>query len=513
MLICAAIFGVIGVVTLLASFAATKSVTYFGQLTAAKPSVTYTLTMGAGSMHVDYSNNTADVLLTITKKSGELVGKLPSKGATDVSLDAEVTSGTYLFKLTTTARFTSMKGYKIKISYPDQTTTTTTDTTPPSAIISAPLNLTEVSGSTAFSAIATDTSGISKVDFFVNSVMIGTDTISPYSVAWDTTKNANGTATVSVKSYDGKGNIGEGSGTVNVKNAPIGVTRRFPGDPNPKVTGKAYWGSSIGGNGDPAKHETPTGTSLAIHRTFWSWAQATSLTSGMYTTVKDDLDNNRLPFISIKDPGWAAVGNGQYNTQIDSILKKLDSYGKPVWFVVHHEPEGGGGSNSPDDPGGPAAWRSMQKMFRSRMTAVGTKNIAFMPILMSYTWGNTSGRNPEDWWVPGIWDAYIVDHYRDNVSGDMFTQQWTSFVQWIEAKGLPYGTGEWGNRGTDAVAAAEMQAFWDWGFTNKKDVIAHTYFDSGLNSPSGSWELQGAQLTKFQEILKSDRRVQRINDL
>ncbi len=71
------------------------------------------------------------------------------------------------------------------------------------------------------------------------------------------------------------------------------------------------------------------------------------------------------------------------------------------------------------------------------MNAVGTKNIAFMPVLMSYTWNTASGRTPSDWWVDGIWDAYCVDLYRDNTNGDMFSAQWTPFVNWVEAKACP----------------------------------------------------------------------------
>ena len=291
-------------------------------------------------------------------------------------------------------------------------------------------------------------------------------------------------------------------------------TRRFPGDPNPKVYSKAYWGSSIGGNGDPSRHESPTGVSLSVRRTFWQWADADGgAADKMFVSVKDDIAKNRLPMISIKTPGWKAVADGTYDATLDTILKQLDSFGKPVWFSVHHEPEGGGGSNTPDDAGGAYEWRRMQSKIRARMKAVGTKNIAFMPILMSYTWNSASGRTPNDWWVDGIWDAYCVDHYRDNTSGDMFTAQWTPFVQWAEAKKIPMCVGEWGNRGSDTQAATEMQAFWDWTFANKKDMIAYAYFDSGLNSPSGSWELIGEPLTKFRSILKSDSRVQRINDL
>ena len=34
-----------------------------------------------------------------------------------------------------------------------------------------------------------------------------------------------------------------------------------------------------------------------------------------------------------------------------------------------------------------------------------------MPVLMTWTWDPASGRNYNDWWVNGIWDAYIVDPY------------------------------------------------------------------------------------------------------
>lgn len=296
--------------------------------------------------------------------------------------------------------------------------------------------------------------------------------------------------------------------------SPTSKVRRFPGDPNPKLYGKAYWGSSIGGNGSPSRHEDPTGVSLSIRRTFWQWSNADNPPNdSLFTTVKNDLAANRLPFVSIKTPGWKAVADGNYDSVLDAMLRQLDSYGKPVWLSVHHEPEGGGGDNFPDDPGGAYEWRRMQSKIRARMNAVGTKNVAFMPILMSYTWNIASGRNPADWWVPGIWDAYCVDHYRDNISGNMFTAQWTPFVSWVEAKGLPFCVGEWGNRGTDAQAATEMQQFWDWTFTNKKDMIGYAYFDSGLNSPSGSWELTGEPLIKFRSILKSDIRVQRVNSL
>jgi hypothetical protein len=289
--------------------------------------------------------------------------------------------------------------------------------------------------------------------------------------------------------------------------------RRFPGDPNPKLYNKSYWGAGIEGGGDPSRHEDPTGKSLSIRRTFYSWTQAINMSSYMYRVVAEDVVNNRLPFVSIKPAGWKDMADGVYDTQIDAILRKLDSHGKPVWFVVHHEPEGGGGNNFPDDPGGAFEWRRMQVKIRQRMIAVGTKNIGFMPILMTYTWSPASNRTPSDWWVDGIWDAYCVDHYQESEKDHILKQNWFDFVSWIEAKGLPYCIGEWGNRGTDLQAGQEMRDFWNWTFNNKKDMIGYAYFDSGLNSPKGAWTLVGEQLNVFQDILKNDTRIQRVNDL
>jgi hypothetical protein len=295
---------------------------------------------------------------------------------------------------------------------------------------------------------------------------------------------------------------------------PTGKIRRFPGDPNPKLYNKAYWGAGIDGGGDPARHEDPTGKSLSLRRTFYQWSHVTNMTSSLYRTVEDDIKSNRLPFVSFKTPGWKAMGDGLYNNEIDTMLRKLDSYGKPVWLVAHHEPEGGGEiGNTPDDPGGPAEWRRMQIKIRERINAVGTKNIAFMPIVMTYTWNPVANRTPNDWWVEGIWDAYCVDHYAPSETTALVNKTWTDFVNWVEAKNMPYCIGEWGNRGIDAAAGQEMRDFWNWSFANKKDLLGYAYFDSNLNSPNGGWELKGEQLTVFQDILKNDIKVQRINDL
>lgn len=328
-------------------------------------------------------------------------------------------------------------------------------------------------------------------------------------------------------------------------------TQRFPGDPNPLINSKAYWGatvaSDINGNTDPAnRHELPTGKSLSVRRTFWAWNNAK-----MITTAKADITANRLPFLSVKPPGpWADVASGKYDADLDSILKQLDTLGGPVWFAINHEPENDSTGTAPVEKcesnttcsGTPSNWRAMQTKVRDRMNALATKNIAFMPILMTWTWDTRSGRTPSDWWVDGIWDAYIADHYQDPLDTQIAQgTAWKAYAAFAESKKMPYGTAEWGLRSAgssgagyfantaatnpcvfvprpptsaqEANAKTRHKEFWDWGFANRKDVVVHSYFDSCINSGASPWSLGGSQLTQFQDILKNDVRVQRIKDL
>ncbi|MFN7151791.1 MAG: hypothetical protein ACK4V6_20215 [Microthrixaceae bacterium] len=283
-------------------------------------------------------------------------------------------------------------------------------------------------------------------------------------------------------------------------------TSGFPGD---VAAGSLRWGAAIGGNSDPARHESVAGAPMGLRRTFFQWKQRSG---SLVSTAKADLAAGRLPWVSVKPPSWAAVAAGAHDAEIDEMLRGLDALAGPVWLTVHHEPEGGGGVNAADDPGGPTAWRGMQQRFRSRMSALGTDNIALAPILMAWTYDSRSGRNPSDWWVDGIWDFVGIDHYQDSLSApSVLNTTWSRMYAFVSAKGMKIAIGEWGNRGTDATSAAEMRAFYDFavasGRSGGSQVIGLSYFDSNLNSPSGGWELFGQPLATFRELIKGSGSV------
>jgi chitodextrinase len=89
-----------------------------------------------------------------------------------------------------------------------------TDTTAPAANITAPASGATVSGTFTINASASDNAGVSKVEFYVDGVLQGTDTSAPYTSSWDTSAAGSGTHWLFARAYDGAGNYGTSSVTL-----------------------------------------------------------------------------------------------------------------------------------------------------------------------------------------------------------------------------------------------------------------------------------------------------------
>jgi hypothetical protein len=226
------VFALIGGFVLYRAFAATNTVHWWGTLNSSTQTKSWELTTGTGTMGITFSNNTADLTLTVKNSAKVVVGTLKSKGKTDVKLSLPVTADKYTISIAAPSRITSKKGYSIRISYPSK------DVVAPTAIISKPLNAETVQGTVDFTAVAQSSNGISKVEFMVDSKIVGTDTTSPYGVRWNTTTVANGQHILSVKSYDTTGLSATASGSVEVKN-----TVTTPTEPPPPTTSGCVSGS------------------------------------------------------------------------------------------------------------------------------------------------------------------------------------------------------------------------------------------------------------------------------
>ena len=99
---------------------------------------------------------------------------------------------------------TSATPYNLALTYSGGTTPPPADTTAPT--VSATESGT--SGTITFSATASDNVGVTKVEFYVDNVLKGTDTASPYTMTLDSTTLANGSHSLVAKAYDAAGNVG-----------------------------------------------------------------------------------------------------------------------------------------------------------------------------------------------------------------------------------------------------------------------------------------------------------------
>jgi subtilisin family serine protease len=110
------------------------------------------------------------------------------------------------------------------------------DTTPPTVSISSPASGATVTGTATVSAIASDASGISVVEFYLDGVVKGSDTTSPYTFGWNTTAVANGAHSLVAKAFDTWNNMGT--------SATVTVTVSNTTAPQELVTNGGFEGSS-----------------------------------------------------------------------------------------------------------------------------------------------------------------------------------------------------------------------------------------------------------------------------
>jgi hypothetical protein len=176
----------------------------------------------------------------------------------------------------------------------------TSDTTAPSVSISSPTSG-NVSGTTSVTVSASDSSGISKVELFVDGSLYGTDTSSPYSFSWNTASSTNGSHAIYAKAYDSYGNVAQsGSITVTVSNATVDSTAPTTSISSPTsgtISGTSTVTASASDNVGVSSVELLIdgalfGTDTTSPYTFsWNTTSATNGTHSLYTKAYDAAGN------------------------------------------------------------------------------------------------------------------------------------------------------------------------------------------------------------------------------
>jgi hypothetical protein len=107
------------------------------------------------------------------------------------------------------------------------TVTINNDTTGPTVGVTAPSSGATVAGTVTVSATASDNVGVAGVQFLLDGAPLGSeDTVSPYSIAWNTTATVNGSHTLAARARDAAGNLTTSAGvsvTIGNASAPAGL--------------------------------------------------------------------------------------------------------------------------------------------------------------------------------------------------------------------------------------------------------------------------------------------------
>lgn len=173
------------------------------------------------------------------------------------------------------------------------------DVAKPVTTVTEPADVSTVKGTVAVKATATDESGISKVEFYVQDVLKSTDTSAPYEYSWNTTSAADGTYTVMAKSYDTVGNTSFDANSVTVKNsvatvppAPTNITAQAT-QPTQVVL---QWKPGAGSASDTRYRVIRNNVSVAtVTGTSYTDNGVVASTKYNYNVVAVDKNNNTSP--------------------------------------------------------------------------------------------------------------------------------------------------------------------------------------------------------------------------
>ncbi|MFL5350888.1 MAG: Ig-like domain-containing protein [Hyalangium sp.] len=204
-----------------------------------------------------------------------------------------------------------------------------TDAVPPQVTLTAPAGGATLTGTVTLSATASDDVLVSKVEFYVNGQLVGTDTSAPYSISWNSADEASGPATITARAFDGGCNSQDSSVSVTIHNAgraSYDATLHAPFCSEP--SSQCDSGSLLAGRGilGPELHAPNTLNNSCLDGN-----------EGYY-----QLDPSLERIKVIKDDGSLLAGGKQvrvevtFNAGFDSNLERLELYGagdalNPVW--------------------------------------------------------------------------------------------------------------------------------------------------------------------------------------
>ncbi len=205
------------------------------------------------------------------------------------------------------------------------------DVTAPTVVLTSPENGATVFGSVALAASASDNVGVTRVDFYLDGTLLGSDTTAPYTYTWNSTSSVNGPHTLLARAYDLWGNVGT-SPSVSVAltndqtpptvslSAPAqgaivfgGVDLSATASDNMRVTRVEFYvdGTLLATDTtSPYTHTWDSTASVDGTHTLMARAYDQRDNVGTSTSVQVTLDNKTPPSVVLTEPGAGSTVNG-----------------------------------------------------------------------------------------------------------------------------------------------------------------------------------------------------------
>jgi hypothetical protein len=144
------------------------------------------------------------------------------------------------------------------------TVTVRNDMTAPTVALTAPAPGATLTGTVTLTATASDNVGVTRVEFYADGALLGSDTTAPYAYSWNSGALTNGSHTLSARAYDGVGNVGTSAGvqvTLNNDRTAPTVSLTAPA-PNATVNGTVLLTATASDNVGVTRVEFYVGNSL-----------------------------------------------------------------------------------------------------------------------------------------------------------------------------------------------------------------------------------------------------------
>ena len=200
---------------------------------------------------------------------------------------------------------------------------------------------------------------------------------------------------------------------------------------------------------------------------------------------------------------WQDIATGGHDDWLASMLRPLAMESAPVFLTLHHEPENDAGAAGMQ----PSDYVAMQRRAISLAAELAPK-VTIVPVLQHWTFDPLRNDiDPSVWIVP---EASVIGLDIYNAWSPTNGKAWRTFgskvdelVGWFGD--TPLVIGEYGCREdpeNPGLAGEWLRDAAEYARTH--NIVSMSYFNSGVDSPDGSWELRGTTEEAFAELLASE---------